>query len=319
MSNGRKRQDFSYLVGQKFGNIIVLEELPRKPYIQKTGYTKYITQFKVKCSCGNEYILNHTNILSKGNKCECPFIDNLINKRFGRGIVISKLPLSETIYKSGRIKKTQNWELKCDCGNLYITDTQSLIRPTKGTISCGCSRRLDIEGQKFGKLTAIKYDGLKSVGKQGRTKHTWLCKCDCGNESIVYTDALVSGRTKSCGCYQTFKQSIYVNPNFVGHFNEYFLGLKEGAKRRSTPLSFNITKEDILSKLNLQQNKCALSGLQISFNNGSASVDRINSNLGYSLFNIQIVHKTINFMKSVLTNEEFISFCSSVCDYNRRE
>lgn len=232
-------------------------------------------------------------------------IKNLLGQKFGKGLVIARLD--------------KLWQLKCDCGNTYTCDTSGLNRKTRATISCGCSRRIDITNQKFGKLTAIKYNGIKSIGKQGRIKHTWLCKCDCGNDTIVYTDALTSGRTKSCGCYKTFKQSIYVNPNFVGHFKEYFLNLKESSKRRNNTLIFNITKEDILYKLTTQNNICPLSGLPISFEDGSASVDRIDSNIGYLINNIQIVHKTINFMKSVLTNEEFISFCSLVCDYNRRE
>lgn len=55
-------------------------------------------------------------------------------------------------------------------------------------------RAKDITGQRFGRLLAV-----------GRThnigKHTaWLCKCDCGNKTIVNTTHLVSGDTRSCGC-----------------------------------------------------------------------------------------------------------------------
>lgn len=52
----------------------------------------------------------------------------------------------------------------------------------------------DLTGEKFGKLTVLKY-----VEKKGK-KHMWLCKCDCGNESIVSDVNLISGNTKSCGC-----------------------------------------------------------------------------------------------------------------------
>ena len=48
----------------------------------------------------------------------------------------------------------------------------------------------DLTGQKFGRLTVIKYVGC---GK-------WLCKCICGNEKIIRGDKLKSGNTKSCGC-----------------------------------------------------------------------------------------------------------------------
>jgi hypothetical protein len=54
---------------------------------------------------------------------------------------------------------------------------------------------LDLIGKKFNRLTVI-----------GRTRHAngrvaWVCKCDCGNESIVLTAGLRSGQTVSCGCY----------------------------------------------------------------------------------------------------------------------
>lgn len=48
----------------------------------------------------------------------------------------------------------------------------------------------DLTGQKFGRLTAIEYVGNSK----------WLCKCECGNEKIVYRGHLKSGAIRSCGC-----------------------------------------------------------------------------------------------------------------------
>lgn len=64
------------------------------------------------------------------------------------------------------------------------------------------SRKIvDITGQRFGRLVAIRRI------KQWETEiilcagHAcWLCRCDCGNETIVRCDMLRSGNTKSCGC-----------------------------------------------------------------------------------------------------------------------
>lgn len=58
-------------------------------------------------------------------------------------------------------------------------------------------RKIDITGQKYGRLTAIKSDGKSKSGKT-----LWLCKCDCGNYTHVPIDNLKSGNTKSCGCLQ---------------------------------------------------------------------------------------------------------------------
>ena len=52
-------------------------------------------------------------------------------------------------------------------------------------------------GEKFGSLKVIKKLEKKTGNHQGSL---WECKCDCGNIKNVYTGALTSGNTKSCGC-----------------------------------------------------------------------------------------------------------------------
>lgn len=49
--------------------------------------------------------------------------------------------------------------------------------------------RVDLKGQKFGRLTAVEPKGSK-----------WLCHCDCGNQVEVYQGSLRKGASKSCGC-----------------------------------------------------------------------------------------------------------------------
>lgn len=51
-------------------------------------------------------------------------------------------------------------------------------------------------GIRFGKLIVI--DKCKERAKNGTLKY--LCKCDCGNTSIIRGDHLRSGETLSCGC-----------------------------------------------------------------------------------------------------------------------
>ena len=55
--------------------------------------------------------------------------------------------------------------------------------------------------QRFNKLTVI----CRVENK--RNSVMWLCKCDCGGESIVSTNGLKSGNTKSCGCLQKKRAS----------------------------------------------------------------------------------------------------------------
>ena len=52
---------------------------------------------------------------------------------------------------------------------------------------------IDLTGKRYGSLTVEKI----AVDEPGKKKK-WLCKCDCGNEIIVTSSNLVSGRTSSC-------------------------------------------------------------------------------------------------------------------------
>lgn len=61
----------------------------------------------------------------------------------------------------------------------------------------------NLVGEKFNLLTVIEHHHVKRGYKNGiccRTEHYWLCKCDCGNYTIVKSENLKSGGVKSCGC-----------------------------------------------------------------------------------------------------------------------
>lgn len=51
----------------------------------------------------------------------------------------------------------------------------------------------DIKGEKFGKLTAIRFD---HIGKDHH--YCWLFKCDCGGEIIARKSAVMGGQIKAC-------------------------------------------------------------------------------------------------------------------------
>jgi len=55
----------------------------------------------------------------------------------------------------------------------------------------------DLAGQRFGRLVVLYDTGERKCGRV-----VWHCRCDCGNEVDVVSSYLVSGNTRSCGCYQ---------------------------------------------------------------------------------------------------------------------
>lgn len=57
-----------------------------------------------------------------------------------------------------------------------------------------CSQRMDLTGQRYGKLTVLA--PAENIGSMT----AWRCRCDCGREVSVMTAHLRSGHTESCGC-----------------------------------------------------------------------------------------------------------------------
>lgn len=54
----------------------------------------------------------------------------------------------------------------------------------------------DITGQKYNKLTAIKFSRYDSK----KEKSYWIFKCECGKEVELCMTNVLTGNTKSCGC-----------------------------------------------------------------------------------------------------------------------
>ena len=87
-------------------------------------------------------------------------------------------------------------------------------------------------------------------------------------------------------------------------------------------MSFDITIEDVWRKFIEQSGCCVLTGLPIKLPEDSkknythtASLDRIDSNLGYISGNIQFVLKDINIIKQTYSNDRFIELCKMVASY----
>lgn len=119
------------------------------------------------------------------------FIDRC-GHRYGRLVVLSCV---------GSRRRTTLWECRCDCGKLRVVPANSLV--SGNVTSCGClhrerisaSRRHDILGLRFHRLLVVSFAGVRG----GRV--LWKARCDCGGEVVTQTGNLLSGHTRSCGCF----------------------------------------------------------------------------------------------------------------------
>jgi hypothetical protein len=170
---------------------------------------------------------------------------------------------------------------------------------------------IDLTNRRFDKLLVVK-----DSGKRKSKRPIWVCVCDCGTVTEISAKYLLSGDTKSCGCFS--KGNAY-NRDAVGMITKSFwTPIEKQAKKRGIPME--IDREYAWEIFKLQDEKCALSGLKLSFvnnirderNTHTASLDRIDNTKGYIIGNIQWVHKRINIMRNTLSVDEFINWCNLV-------
>lgn len=64
-------------------------------------------------------------------------------------------------------------------------------------------RRIDVTGQRFGRLIVIERAGAK-----------WLCRCDCGQTKLASAGMLRKGDAKSCGCLKAEQERDLVGTRF---------------------------------------------------------------------------------------------------------
>lgn len=232
---------------------------------------------------------------------------NLIDKRFGLGIVKKKINPKFVGLSHNRPTYQTNWLLLCDCGKEYTATTSQLNAKIKR--SCGCLKLLNqknILGEKYGFLTVIRKVGV--IGEKKRKAVMWEAVCDCGKKIIKNVFSLK--HMISCGCK---KNRFYENSNIHCSVEKFYQRLIRSAKERK--LSFNISIEDILNQLNTQKNTCSISGLPISIENGSASLDRIDNDIGYEINNIQWLHRNVNLLKHSWQQDDFVKLCITIAQY----
>lgn len=54
--------------------------------------------------------------------------------------------------------------------------------------------KTNLQGKKFGKLTVVSFSHIHG------SHAYWNCVCDCGKPRVVCGSAMMTGKTKSCGC-----------------------------------------------------------------------------------------------------------------------
>lgn len=141
-------------------------------------------------------------------------------------------------------------------------------------------------GMIFTWLTVIDFSH-----KDKRWRKIWDVKCMCGSIKKILGSALVSGNTKSCGCYGSFSRSQKRIPDNHSEVTAIVLGYKRHAVDRG--LSWELSREFVESIIfkscyycgsepsNKKKTKNSIGdGLSYS------GMDRIDSSIGYKEGNV---------------------------------
>ena len=157
---------------------------------------------------------------------------------------------------------------------------------------------LNLINKKFGKLKVVNFIGLKQRA-DGRKNSWWKCVCDCGREKDILGVALTrkKGPSRSCGCMIGITHGLSYTAEYL---------LWQSAKKRAKDGNLNFT---ILPKDIVIPKKCPLLDLPLQANvskpgANSPSVDRLDSNKGYTPDNIWVISYKANSVKNNLTLPE---------------
>lgn len=185
--------------------------------------------FICQCDCGDKLIIAPQELLKRKKdycahkECVCGTnIYSFIGKKY------NKLTIQKIYFESNHKK----CECKCDCGKIITADFWKVTHGTPK--SCGCGRRQPVRdpetraqkrhqffmnklssrvGQQFGKLTIID---LINTNNNGHNRIKYLCRCECGNTTLVNYIDLQQGKTTSCGC--AFREYLnHMKPHPIYH------------------------------------------------------------------------------------------------------
>ena len=170
-------------------------------------------------------------------------------------------------------------------------------------------KSIDITNKQYGNLIALNYSYTNKV-------EYWDFKCLlCENITTTRKPDVTRGKIKSCGCRKNIGEN---NGNWFGYksINGRTIGhYKKIAKKRN--IEFSLTIEDLWDTYIVQNKRCPYTNqiLTLSPKNkktrtpSNASLDRIDSDLGYIIGNIQWVLKEINIMKNTMSHDNLIRTC----------
>lgn len=150
-------------------------------------------------------------------------------------------------------------------------------------------------GERYGRLVVYSL-----AERSDNNKVQWLCICDCGNTKIVKSDNLSSGKSNSCGCLKMeTDRSIYPD-RLEQALKVKYLDFCKRQRIIGGSLSYKEYTTIVTSSCfycGCNSSNCLIDPRDKTLKGMVCGIDRLDSDLGYTLNNVVACCKTCNWAK----------------------
>ncbi len=294
-------------------------KLFNKLLAQSNAYTneKGTTYWNCLCECGNTTIVRSYELTSGGTKsCGCINHKTQSNSHSWTGYGEISGDMWYTISNNAKKRKIPF--------EINISDAWSKFESQNKKSALSGTELIFKKSNKF--ETTASLDRIDS-GKKYTTDNIWWIhkdenklKWNLSLLELLYWCDLITNKCKSD--YKLIVPYTRQNNNWCGFgqiSGDYYSTTKRGAKYRN--FEFSITIENMWDLFLKQNGQCSITKIPIFLKyeknvEQTASLDRIDNSQGYTVENIQWVHKTINRMKCAFNQQYFILVCNNIHNYN---
>jgi len=183
--------------------------------------------------------------------------------------------------------------------------------------------RVDIAGQRYGNLTALRFSRRKPLGNG--YIYLWEFQCDCGTIKEINRGSVTDGATSTCGMC---RNGVLLTPEGATR-KSLFRRYERQAKQRGH--KFTLEEKEFTFITKLPCSICGISPSQVfkqsntnAFNNHTyfclyTGIDRIDNKLGYEQGNVRPCCKTCNMAKHALSEEEFQTWADRLVKFRTQQ
>lgn len=297
------------LIGKRFARLVIKEYVGRR-----SGYSL----FSCLCDCGKtKNIILKTLISGRSRSCGC-LSKEINSRRSWKGIgEISSSFITQIKRNANKrnikfdVTEQEIWDKyveqnqKCQMSGLSIDFVRS-TRTSKQYATASLDR---IDSSKNYTVDNIQWVH-KTINKM---------KFDLHQDEFLNFVYLICNPIPDDGVYNsysldpTYSTKCHTWKGYGNLPRAKYASILKGAKDRD--LIVDISIQDCWDLFVKQNGRCAITGIKLSMATyrssveNTASLDRINSDFGYTIDNVQWVHKKINNMKWANTYTDLLHYC----------